>query len=704
MSDDEKGTEPPEESRKTASADPFATGGLDFDAAEKRRQRAIEKAKAKQAELGIEMDGDIAVRKIGSLFDDDPPAPTSTSRKTRSSGDTPDAPPELSQEEQEAEMLRKMKEMNDRERERNTIRVGEKTLTKWPYDDYHRVQKEYWEHYFQREEQARLKRQQRLDGSESDSSISVSSSEDDEDEDFSASGSESSSESSSSSDSSHSETSEERLDRKRSARRERKRLERRQRRKQEKKRIKRLNRDTEVEQERRRKLRQKTMEEERQAGLHDLKSDILVFERPQDPPDIKQAVAGLPLTEFELVAKERAIAIASTWLFDAGLVQELMQTKKVKDNNSEIPEEEKKKKIEIKIVPLGGEKKKKETENQQRKTPKRTKMDYEIEKLEKTVRKQLDLINNRLNNGVASSGYEVQELVNSVVSTKSELVRLRETSSMLSNAGDTLDGVSGAAATQTTFAINKYPHLKFAINARKNMQKCFRELAFFSQIPENCARLQNELSEAEYSENEMTTLRNVCKEHVQLEIFLVEAEAGMRKQQVDDDDDDDDGRRRSGVGFKRTGLDVGLPHNNDDVDRFLKEHVQIVLELGDEIQQKIRFGIGTSFELAFNNPAGMVALVEAVEIYETANRTYQAVHGDEGNKVGGPKSLRFTDMRALALRELYEDMSERYACIIVVGRYQLARFGRLLFQFAQAFNVLCLFPADVSKSLRAPTR
>ena len=665
MSDDEKGgTEPPPQedaARKTSSADPFATGGLDFDAAEKRRQRAIEKAKAKQAELGIEMDGDIAVRKIGSLFDDDP-APPSSARKTRSSGDAPEKY-EMTQEEQEAEMLRKMKEMNDRERERNTIRVGEKILTKWPYDDYHRVQKEYWEHYFEREEQARLKRQQRLDGSESDSSISVSSSEgDDDDEEFIASGSDSSSQSSSSSDSSRSETSEERLDRKRAARRERKRLEQRQRRKQEKKRVKRLNRDTEVEQERRRKLRQKTMEEERQAGLHDLKSDILVFERPQDPPDIKQAVAGLPLTEFESVAKERAIAIASTWLFDAGLVQELMQTKKVKDKDNGIPEEEKKKKIEIKIVPLGGEKKKKETEKQQRTTPKRTKMDYEIEKLEKTVTKQLSLINNRLNNGVASSGYEVQELVNSVVNTKSELVRLRETSSMLSNAGDTLDGVSGAAATQTTFAINKYPHLKFAINARRNMQKCFRELAFFSQIPENCARLQNELSEAEYSDGEMTTLRNVCKEHVELEIFLVEAEAGMRKQQVDGDDDDDDGRRRSGVGR----LDVGLPHNNDDVDRFLKEHVQIVLELGDEIQQKIRFGIGTSFELAFNNPAGMVALVEAVEIYETANREYQAVHGDEGNKGGGPKSLRFTNMRALALKELYEDMSERYVRVYYI--------------------------------------
>ena len=679
MSDDEKSHNSGDEqqqddvARKTQSSsatdNPFGTGGLDFDAAEKRRQRAIEKQRAKEAEMGIEMDGDIQVRKIGSLFDDDPlPAPTPT-RKTRSTGDTSQQHQrnEMSEEDEGAAMLAKMKEMNDREREKNTIRVGEKTLTKWPYDDYHEVQQEYWKHFFEREEQAKIKRLQKQDGSESDSSISVSSSEGDEDEEFSDSGSDSSN-SSSSSNSSRSETSEERMDRQKAARRERRRLERKERRKDEKKRIKRLNRDTDKEQERRRKLRQKAMEDERQAGLHDLKSDILVFERPQDPPDIKQAVAGLPLTEFESVAKERAIAIASTWLFDAGLVQELMQTKKVKDKDSEIPEGEKKKKVEIKIVPIGGEKKKKESEKQ-RIGPKRTKMDFEIEKLEKTVRIQLDLINNRLNNSVASSGYEVQELVNSVVSTKSELVKLRETSSMLSNAGDTLDGVAGAAATQTTFAINKYPHLKYAINARRNLQKCFRELAFFSQIPENCSRLKNELQGAEWSESEMTTLRNVCKEHVELEIFLVEAEAGMRKQQVDDGDDDEDKtRRRSfvGAGFsKRTGFDVGLPHNNDEVDRFLKEHVQIVLELGDEIRQKIRFGIGTSFDLAFNNPAGMVALVEAVEIYETANREYKAVHGDEGNKGVAPKSLRFTDMRALALGELYEDMEAR--CVLYEG-------------------------------------
>jgi len=657
MSDDEKSQNNGDNVETNADDEvqvenPFdMDAGMDFGAAEKRRQRAIRKQKQKEAEQGFVMDGDVQVRKIGSLFDDDPLPPPRPNRKSISAGDA-----DIDQEDKGAtaeEMLQTMNEMNDRDRERNTVRVGDKVITKWPYDDYHTVQKEYWEHALEREEQAKLKRQQRQDGSESDSSVSVSSSEGEDDEDFSLSGSDSS-ESSSSSDSSRSETSAERLERKEAARRERKRLERKARRKAEKKRSKRLNRDTEKEQERRRKLRQKALEEERAAGLHDLKSDIMVFVRPQDPPEIKQAVAGLPLTEFESVAKERAIAVASTWLFDAGLVQELMQTKKVNDKEEDMLENGKKKKVEIKILPLGGDKKNKDQPEKQS-GPKRTKMDIEIEKLEKSTRAQLDAINVRLNNGVASSGHEVQELVNSVVSTKGELVKLRETSSMLSNAGDTLDGVSGAAATQTTFAINKYPHLKYAINARRNLQKCFRELAFFSEIPVKCADLKDELQQAEWSEDEMMVIRDVCKEHVQLDIFLKEAEAGMKRQQeADEDDDDDDEKRRRrasvGGGFKRTGFDVGLPHNNDEVDRFLKDHVQIVLELGEEIRQKIRYGIGTSFDLAFNNPANMVALVEGVEIYETANREYQAVHGG---------AVGFTGMRALALAELYEDMEAR---------------------------------------------
>jgi hypothetical protein len=81
-----------------------------------------------------------------------------------------------------------------------------------------------------------------------------------------------------------------------------------------------------------------------------------------------------------------------------------------------------------------------------------------------------------------------------------------------------------------------------------------------------------------------------------------------------------------------------------------------VWECGDEIRLRIMSGIGSAFELAMNNPAGMVALVEAVEVYETANQEYKTVHGEEA---GSSQTLRFTDMRASALVQIYQDFELR---------------------------------------------
>jgi hypothetical protein len=526
--------EPAESATKTPSSDnPFdmaGVGGLDFEEVKKRRERDLAEARAREAEKQNE-DDDIKVIKIGSLFDDDPipikkETPKKYTPKSSAPGRAESGSFDEDSEDSEDEEARRQEEIaaqKRREREMNTIKVGTKTLSKWPYDHYHMVQEEYWKRYFEREEQARIK-QQHAEESDSSTSVSISSSDEDEDESSRSNSNESSSsDEESSSDGSGSETSSQRMERKHAARRAKKREERRQRKKQEKKRLKRLNRDTEKEQEKRRKMRQKATEEERQSGLHELKSDILVFERPQDPPELSLAVADLPLAEFESVAKERAITYISTWLFDAGLVQELMATKKASKDLKALEEEEEKKKekkVKIEIVGAGkGKEKKKEPKKPQ---IRRTKMDVEIEKLEKTVRAQLEVITLRLNKGVAASGSEVQDLVNSVISTKGALVNLRKTSSMINDAsGKGVEGVAGMAASQTTFAINKYPHLKFAINARKNLTKCFRELEFFSLIPENCARLSEMLNSAEWSEHEWITLRKVCVEHVKLEIFLV---------------------------------------------------------------------------------------------------------------------------------------------------------------------------------------
>lgn len=376
-------------------------------------------------------------------------------------------------------------------------------------------------------------------------------------------------------------------------------------------------------------------------------SSIPIFSRPADPPDIPTAVQGLNLSEFESKAEQRAIAVVSTWLFDAGLIDELLANGGMTANSTWLQDEKStdgstktSEGIEIGRMgaPLEGS----------------TKMDKELAKLRHSTERQLSLINARLNDGVAATGAEVQELVNAVVTTKDDIGRLRELSTYIANPSD-------IRQTTSQFMLTKYPKLKQAINARRNLARCFRELEFFSQIPTTCDRLREELHAGEWTAHEWSTLRSVCREHVELEMFLVEAEAGMKQRLHDEGGGGEQSRRHQGnqfgrQAFSQSGLNAAHQSNDDLIDRFLEEHVENVWELGDEIRLRIMSGIATAFDLAMRNPAGMVALVEAVEVYETANDEYREVHGEETTS---SQTLRFTDMRPSALGELYKDFENR---------------------------------------------
>ena len=372
------------------------------------------------------------------------------------------------------------------------------------------------------------------------------------------------------------------------------------------------------------------------------------LQRPPDPPDISSAVRNLALNDFEHKAEERAISIVGTWLFDCGLIDELlvhggMTSVAVQEENG----------IEIGTAgfPIEGP----------------SKMDREMAKLKTTSQRTLAMINSRLNDGVAASGAEVQELVNTVNTTKDDLGRLRELSTYISNINHEDQrsmSVPGGERRQK-FMLTRYPKLKKAINARRNLARCFRELDFYSQIPVKCDQLRDNLHSAEWTDNEWNSLREVSREHVELEIFLVEAEAGMKKR-IDEEAEEMRGQPVNETGRSRHDLtkprssyvaSAKLPHNYEEVDNFLHEHVKNVWELGDEIRLRIRSGIGAAFDLAMNNPAAMVALVEAVEVYETAAEEYKAVHGEEAGR--SSNSLRFTDMRASALKQIYQDFELR---------------------------------------------
>ena len=397
------------------------------------------------------------------------------------------------------------------------------------------------------------------------------------------------------------------------------------------------------------------------------------YERPPELPGIKEAVQGVSLVDFERKAEERAVNIVSTWLYDAGLIDELLMNGAVGPASAASPNaaaaaggDAEGVEVGMHGFPLGG-------------ADGALKMDKEIEKLRASAQRELGLINARLNDGVAASGAEVQELVNAVAVTKSDLGKLRQlctyiTDSASSGVGAAAAsaGLNGAATEQDEFILTRYPRLKVAINARRNLFRCFRELEFFSHIPSTCDRLRDELHSGEWTADEWNTIRNVCMEHVELEILLVEAEMGMKA--MFDEGDGESGRsggrrgvmqtgpssrrlrqevrskRMSGRGWTQGG------RNYEMVDNFLSQHVKNVWELGDEIRMRILSGIGSSFDLALNNPAGMVALIEAVEVYERANDQYKVLHEEDDMP---NQTLHFTNMRAAALAQIYQDFELR---------------------------------------------
>jgi len=422
--------------------------------------------------------------------------------------------------------------------------------------------------------------------------------------------------------------------------------------------------------------------------------DNQLFERPQDLPSIKEAVQNLSLFDFENKAEERAVVIVSTWLFDAGLIDELLANGggggnaltsprnghggvgggggrmnmglSAFDMNSSadqtIGSVKSSEGIEVGVHghPIEGG----------------LKIDNEIKMLRASAQRELTLINTRLNDGVAASGAEVQEMVDAVQATKMDLGRLRELVTYISSGykKDGFDknfdaserGGDGRPSEKVNLVLSNYPRLKRAINARRNIFRCFRELEFFSQIPLTCDTLREELHAGEWTENEWNTIRSVCMEHVKLEILLVEAEAGM-KTWLDDEDMEDDASMpslRSNRSLRKywKGKQAALTASHYHVvDDFLSQHVKNVWELGDEIRMRILSGIGSAFELALNNPSGMVALVEAVEVYEHAAEQYKASHrGDDDESVGSTRNrLQFTNMRAASLAQLYQDFELR---------------------------------------------
>jgi len=398
-----------------------------------------------------------------------------------------------------------------------------------------------------------------------------------------------------------------------------------------------------------------------------MNNDPYYMERPPDLPDIHQAVQDLNLVDFEQKAEERAIALVSQWLYDTGLIDELLENGGFKastaaasaPDHQSVMTEPSQEGVEIGVttgIPIEGPQK----------------MDKEIDTKRASTGRELAIINTRLNDGVAASGAEVQELVNAVTATKGELGRLRELSTYISNGGD--------LERRTNFMLQHYPHLKNVSNARRNLQRCLRDLEFFSEIPSTCERLRDELHRCEWTETEWTTIRNVSMEHVELEILLIEAEAGMKARLNGQFIDDSGSGGIPDRGLTRrisqqAGMFDSTGQSLEHIDRFLAPHVKNVWELGDEIRERLLGGVESAFDLAMHNPAGMVALVESVEVYERASEEYEAhskthagVTSSSTSTSADLQGLHFTDMRSAALAQIFKMFELR--CLTVFRHMQ----------------------------------
>ena len=124
------------------------------------------------------------------------------------------------------------------------------------------------------------------------------------------------------------------------------------------------------------------------------------------------------------------------------------------------------------------------------------KVDMEIVELREQTARDLALIKSRMYDGVAASrsGSEVQELVNTVEATMADLHRFSQLTTYISNGGD--------SDQKHSFLSTNYPKLKTVIHARRNLERCFRGLDFFSQIPSTCDRMRDQLISCEWTDHE----------------------------------------------------------------------------------------------------------------------------------------------------------------------------------------------------------
>ena len=482
--------------------------------------------------------------------------------------------------------------------------------------------------------------------------------------------------------------------------------------------------------------------------------------RPPDPPEISKVVMdGLHLADFETTAKQRASQLVSGWLYDVGVIDELLcndgggctsivsypssgrGTKASKDDavvaheslvvdskgtglaapvttsQSDEPSIKSSEGVEVGVhgFPIEGS----------------FKLSQELIKLRARVQNQLDNIQYRLNDGnVAVSGLDVQEVVTAVVAATADDNRVSRNDPTSSDGGlghllklsaviaskKVMEASWSEVAPSPTLAkafSKRFPRLLQVSSARQNLQRCMRDIDYFHQIPMTCDRLRDALWNAaanvydgsqlpEASTPAGTTydwriIEVVAREHVELELFLVDIAEQLRRR-VDKslgdrmigltiDEEQKQGRRRRYQHGKSDSDDYAsitnsiwikanrnrstgffqsqrkspkrsinsMPYSYGAIDLYLQDYRKSVRDLANDIRKRILNGLDKAWELAMSNDGSALSLLaEAVRIYEMANDDYEALCKDAHSPSDGPirvhPTVRFEDLRFAALK------------------------------------------------------
>lgn len=414
-------------------------------------------------------------------------------------------------------------------------------------------------------------------------------------------------------------------------------------------------------------------------ALENSKDKIASFQRPPDPPNIAKALRGLPLLDFEKKAEERAVAMVSAWLFDNGLIDELLVhggiSKNIREragssttattsaisssrstdsvSNLSVLSQEGFEVGYVSGTPIEGP----------------GKLDAMLARLVAGLQRRLASLNDELHRGVNATPAEYAEVLHAVefskysTTTKKETKgssnsgsRLGELSTYISNANDLRQQKGNDTNIPATNTLAQYPQLQHINNARHNLKECFQQMDRFHQIPVTCDRLRD-LLHVNY--NKAMTVRTVSKSHVDMEIMLIQIEAGLKQRAQHAAKRAKQQRRRRAAGDDTAAtlrIQQQIRKKYDQVDNLLRGHVKNVWSLGDEIRRRIEATIGEAFDEAMDdstddkiNNKDLVALVDAINLYEIAPTYHEEAHG-----------LHFTNMRSAALKKLHEHF-EQYA-------------------------------------------